>query len=391
LHHKSGKISAKMQLKTSLSESLKSVALPTYADANGNITEYVNIQGSTVAYYEYSPFGQVTSQSGSEANNFNIRFSSKYCDLETNLGYWGYRYYHPEEGRWLGPDLVGENGGLLLYGYCGNDGVNWIDVNGMYPNQAEAAGLSDYLQWIKTYYGQGSTIGDALNEADFIHQQEHSLQNNAKSYLYSSKTWWIDMKHFSSAAKNAFNKHCKDKNTPDEAMKSVLLMGKIVEWQQTYQAGRTYLDPKTVFNPIQDAGQWIVEKTRRWIGWKQTPKNPHGPEMFYFMMHAYWQATSAWNAEDPTSNMLGAYFGAKVLDCCDTPETGYAKLQQYLESLGVGPKPAVTDDAMKSLPANQQEFLKKWISNPFKWTEDQNPIHGIPDDEREKYIRNLLQ
>ena len=43
---------------------------------------------------------------------------------------YGYRYYYPETGRWLNRDPIGEEGGLNLYGFVNNDGVNKWDVMG---------------------------------------------------------------------------------------------------------------------------------------------------------------------------------------------------------------------------------------------------------------------
>ena len=45
--------------------------------------------------------------------------------------YYGYRYYDPKNGRWPSRDPIEEQGGLNLYGFVGNDGVNEIDVLGM--------------------------------------------------------------------------------------------------------------------------------------------------------------------------------------------------------------------------------------------------------------------
>jgi len=45
--------------------------------------------------------------------------------------YYGYRYYHPQTGRWINRDPIEEEGGLNLYGFVGNDGVNKIDLLGM--------------------------------------------------------------------------------------------------------------------------------------------------------------------------------------------------------------------------------------------------------------------
>jgi uncharacterized protein RhaS with RHS repeats len=39
--------------------------------------------------------------------------------------------YCPEQGRWLSRDPIAESGGINLYGYVGNDPINWIDPLGL--------------------------------------------------------------------------------------------------------------------------------------------------------------------------------------------------------------------------------------------------------------------
>jgi RHS repeat-associated protein len=56
------------------------------------------------ARIEYDPYGQTTVASGSVAASNPFRFSTKYWDEETGLGCFGYRYYSPSLGRWLGTD-----------------------------------------------------------------------------------------------------------------------------------------------------------------------------------------------------------------------------------------------------------------------------------------------
>jgi RHS repeat-associated protein len=45
--------------------------------------------------------------------------------------YYGYRYYHPQSGRWINRDPIGEEGGLNLYGFVINAPVNLWDILGM--------------------------------------------------------------------------------------------------------------------------------------------------------------------------------------------------------------------------------------------------------------------
>jgi len=103
---------------------------PSY-DANGNISEYVDDSDSVVAHYEYSPFGKITSSSGSKSSDFDHRYSTKYFDDETNLYYYGYRYYSSELGRWLSRDPIGERGGLNILAYEGNSPINTFEYLGL--------------------------------------------------------------------------------------------------------------------------------------------------------------------------------------------------------------------------------------------------------------------
>jgi len=100
-------------------------------DANGNITDYVDETGEIAAHYEYNPFGGITSATGDKRGDFNFRFSTKYLDTETELYYYGYRYYSTELGRWINRDPIGIKGGLNPYGFVGNGSVDRFDLWGL--------------------------------------------------------------------------------------------------------------------------------------------------------------------------------------------------------------------------------------------------------------------
>ena len=102
---------------------------PTY-DGNGNVSEYLSTTGTTAAHYEYDPFGHTVVNSDT-SNLFTYRFSTKPLDSMTGLCYYGYRYYNSVTGRWLSRDPIEEEGGMNLYGFVGNDGVNKWDRLGL--------------------------------------------------------------------------------------------------------------------------------------------------------------------------------------------------------------------------------------------------------------------
>ena len=107
-------------------------------DANGNVSELLDLSAATaaaaiVAHYEYDPFGNVVNDTSgyAYADENPFRFSTKYWDDETGLGYWGYRYYSPRLGRWVSRDPSEETGGVNLQMALLNDPVNSIDDLGM--------------------------------------------------------------------------------------------------------------------------------------------------------------------------------------------------------------------------------------------------------------------
>ena len=114
-------------------------------DANGNVgqmiaweADYGNATGNgwhsdrLVARYEYDPYGAIVGPDTDDDGDFDendepgtyaaanpLRFSTKYWDDETGLGYWGCRYYDPRLGRWISRDPLAELGGDNLYGNRG--------------------------------------------------------------------------------------------------------------------------------------------------------------------------------------------------------------------------------------------------------------------------------
>jgi RHS repeat-associated protein len=104
--------------------------LPVY-DANGNVRGLLNgSSGVWTAAYGYTAFGEVVQAAGTYAASNPIRFASKWYDGETGLYQHNHRYFSPRQGRFISRDPVAEDGGLNLYGYCGNNPVDHWDYIG---------------------------------------------------------------------------------------------------------------------------------------------------------------------------------------------------------------------------------------------------------------------
>ncbi len=112
-------------------------------DGNGNVATLVKASDGTVsAQYEYGPFGEVIRATGPMAKVNPCRFSTKYLDDETDLLYYGLRYYNPGAGRWLSRDAIEEEGSVNLYGFVLNAPLNFVDDNGLIEIQASVLGFN---------------------------------------------------------------------------------------------------------------------------------------------------------------------------------------------------------------------------------------------------------
>ena len=93
-----------------------------------------------------------------------IRFQGQWADAESGLYYNRYRYYDPEQGRYVTQDPIGLAGGENLYAYVGGCPLSDIDPQGL----QQAPGLLGYYQsgqfqalqtYIKNWLGLASATG----------------------------------------------------------------------------------------------------------------------------------------------------------------------------------------------------------------------------------------
>jgi RHS repeat-associated protein len=90
--------------------------------------------GTVAANYDYAAFGEPIRITGVMARNNPFRFSTKYADDESDLLYYGYRYYKPSTGTWPNRDPLEENGGFNLYSFIRNNSINMNDMLGLSQN-----------------------------------------------------------------------------------------------------------------------------------------------------------------------------------------------------------------------------------------------------------------
>lgn len=88
------------------------------------------LQVHVAVEFGYGPFGEVIRASGPMATANPFRLSPKYADDETDLLYYGYRYYSASTGRWLSRDRIEETGGKNLYAFVGSRPVTRVDSYG---------------------------------------------------------------------------------------------------------------------------------------------------------------------------------------------------------------------------------------------------------------------
>lgn len=140
-------------------------------DHVGSIAAELDINGTILSYSEYSAFGKTvySAQANSELVPRAYRFSGKEKDPETDLYYFGARYYDAALGRWTAPDPIGLGDGLNVYCYVRCNPVMLVDPDGRTADEeffAAVAKLPQHQQsgqLTKEYHKRESKIESSWN------------------------------------------------------------------------------------------------------------------------------------------------------------------------------------------------------------------------------------
>jgi len=131
------------------------------------------------------PYGNMNSATGSEWQSNPYRFSTKYLDAETNLYYYGYRFYAPELGRWINRDPITEKGGNNIYEFAINNSINSYDVFGLW-----ASGASKYI--LGLFYGHIFKSMTYITHGTITHEVFESVKGILqKGDITDSDALWL--------------------------------------------------------------------------------------------------------------------------------------------------------------------------------------------------------
>jgi len=102
-----------------------------HSDHLGSSNVITDQDGQKIAYYEYTPYGSLARNEGTDP--IKHKFTGKELD-STGLYFFSARYYDPEIGRFITPDIFVQEPydpqTLNRYSYCGNNPINFIDPTG---------------------------------------------------------------------------------------------------------------------------------------------------------------------------------------------------------------------------------------------------------------------
>jgi RHS repeat-associated protein len=101
-------------------------------DSQGNISQRLDANVNVLSTDMYDAWGNLKA-GGDTTDPFGYHAQDGYyTDHETGLILCTNRYYDPQTGHWLNRDPIGTLGGINIYGYCGNNPVNFSDPSGLH-------------------------------------------------------------------------------------------------------------------------------------------------------------------------------------------------------------------------------------------------------------------
>jgi RHS repeat-associated protein len=171
----------------------------------GSASLELDENGELISYEEYHPYGTTAFQAGRTAAEVSLkryRYTAKERDDESGLNYHGARYYAPWLARWTAPDPAEMVDGTNLFGYCRNNPVKLVDLDGKRSSRRVApAGrpqldpmllgrigqLHASLRDLNPNYRPSSTISPAGPRTNsHLRQEIHLLEQTLTNAIYQS-------------------------------------------------------------------------------------------------------------------------------------------------------------------------------------------------------------
>ena len=176
-------------------DSTNGTAVPRYytRDHLGSVWEVVASDGSVLARYDYTPYGERSRVSGTYEAPKGYTGHDYHADGGLILT--RYRAYDPLTGRWLSADPIEERGGLNLYGYVDGDPVSKIDPTGEFaiPIFIVAASVAivfaivSYKNFIKKANDYTKCNNSALeDDLKLLKNKNHKINKNVYGDLRKS-------------------------------------------------------------------------------------------------------------------------------------------------------------------------------------------------------------
>lgn len=125
---------------------------------------FADKSGSILDDNDFYPWGGLIPGVGQTTNNNTIKFTGQYRDSESNLDYFGARYYENATGRFMSPDWAakptnvpyaefGDPQSLNLYSYVRNSPIVRVDTNGHFNDPFNTFGGGGFLSNIQSRWG----------------------------------------------------------------------------------------------------------------------------------------------------------------------------------------------------------------------------------------------
>jgi len=158
-------------------------------DRLGSVRELISSSGAIAAQYDYDPYGNPTTVSGTVP--LDVGFQGFFYHAASGLYFARLRAYDSQHGRWLNRDPAAEAGGINLYSAFAANPTNIVDPTGLLYNSAaaniaeaaaEAAGKAAALDGMMG--GPLDYVGDVIAVASlayFFYQSYEAIKDSQQA------------------------------------------------------------------------------------------------------------------------------------------------------------------------------------------------------------------